>query len=79
VGLLLENGADVNSRNYCGQVKKKTFFFMGFNLIYLFLFGGFDIYACGNVGMICWIDFGNGFFFLGSCGETFGFGFFLVL
>jgi hypothetical protein len=52
---------------------------MGFNLIYLFLFGGFDIYACGNVGMICWIDFGNGFFFLGSCGETFGFGFFLVL
>jgi hypothetical protein len=36
---------------------------MGFNLIDLFLFGGFDIYVCGNVGMICWIDFGNGFFF----------------
>lgn len=63
MGLLLENGADVNSRNYCGQVKKKNFFFMGFNLIDLFLFGGFDIYVCGNGGMICWIDFGNGFFF----------------
>jgi len=28
VGLLLENGADVNSRNYCGQVKKMLFFYL---------------------------------------------------
>lgn len=26
VALLLENGADVNSKNYCGQVKESGYF-----------------------------------------------------
>lgn len=47
VALLLENGADVNSRNYCGQVLDLKFFFpffsqLGYVLFAVSLLAGFD-------------------------------------